>query len=73
MNNFDKAVVIIVTVKNQRSRHLLPVITLLNSQAAAFGLRSVVYVPKIQLDTVTALSDFCEKASMVRLSDMVIY
>lgn len=33
-------------------------------QAAAFGLRSVVYVPKIQLDTVTALSAFCEKASM---------
>ncbi|CAA6656305.1 unnamed protein product [Spirodela intermedia] len=33
-------------------------------QAAAFGLASVVYVPKIQLETVTALSAFCEKASM---------
>ncbi|XP_026662067.2 dihydrodipicolinate reductase-like protein CRR1, chloroplastic isoform X2 [Phoenix dactylifera] len=33
-------------------------------QAAAFGLRSVVYVPKLQLDTVSALSAFCEKASM---------
>jgi hypothetical protein len=34
-------------------------------QAAAFGLSSVVYVPKIELDTVTELSAFCEKASMV--------
>ncbi|URE23254.1 Dihydrodipicolinate reductase, N-terminus [Musa troglodytarum] len=33
-------------------------------QAAAFGLRSVVYVPDIELETVTALSVFCEKASM---------
>ncbi|WOL10587.1 dihydrodipicolinate reductase-like protein CRR1, chloroplastic [Canna indica] len=33
-------------------------------QAAAFGLRSVVYVPEIELETVTALSLFCEKASM---------
>ncbi|TKV98598.1 hypothetical protein SEVIR_9G569900v4 [Setaria viridis] len=33
-------------------------------QAAAFGLSSVVYVPKIELDTVTELSAFCEKASM---------
>ncbi|XP_073001712.1 dihydrodipicolinate reductase-like protein CRR1, chloroplastic [Typha latifolia] len=33
-------------------------------QAAAFGLSSVVYVPKIQLETVTELSGFCEKASM---------
>ncbi|XP_052146680.1 dihydrodipicolinate reductase-like protein CRR1, chloroplastic isoform X3 [Oryza glaberrima] len=33
-------------------------------QAAAFGLNSVVYVPKIELDTVTELSAFCEKASM---------
>ncbi|MQL79688.1 hypothetical protein Taro_012127 [Colocasia esculenta] len=33
-------------------------------QAAAFGLGSVVYVPKIQLETVSALSTFCEKASM---------
>lgn len=33
-------------------------------QAAAFGLRSVVYVPKLPLDTVSALSVFCEKASM---------
>ncbi|XP_020248935.1 dihydrodipicolinate reductase-like protein CRR1, chloroplastic isoform X2 [Asparagus officinalis] len=32
--------------------------------AAAFGLRSVVHVPKLQLDTVSALSGFCEKASM---------
>ncbi|XVF53669.1 hypothetical protein PTKIN_Ptkin05aG0117300 [Pterospermum kingtungense] len=35
-------------------------------QATAFGLKSVVYVPRIKLDTVTALSAFCEKASMVR-------
>lgn len=34
-------------------------------QAAAFGLSSVVYVPKIELETVTELSAFCEKASMV--------
>ncbi|EEE58214.1 hypothetical protein OsJ_09178 [Oryza sativa Japonica Group] len=33
-------------------------------QAAAFGLNSVVYVPNIELDTVTELSAFCEKASM---------
>ncbi|XP_078447949.1 dihydrodipicolinate reductase, bacterial/plant isoform X1 [Wolffia australiana] len=33
-------------------------------QAAAFGLSSVVYVPDIQLETVTALSAFCEKATM---------
>ncbi|KAF9617185.1 hypothetical protein IFM89_035067 [Coptis chinensis] len=33
-------------------------------QATAFGMKSVVYVPKISLDTVTALSAFCEKASM---------
>jgi len=36
-------------------------------QAAAFGLRSIVHVPKLQLDTVSALSVFCEKASMVSL------
>ena len=35
-------------------------------QAAAFGLSSIVYVPKIELDTVTELSAFCEKASMVQ-------
>ncbi|XP_024167942.1 dihydrodipicolinate reductase-like protein CRR1, chloroplastic [Rosa chinensis] len=33
-------------------------------QATAFGMRSVVYVPKIKLDTVSALSALCEKASM---------
>ncbi|RWW61664.1 hypothetical protein BHE74_00031265 [Ensete ventricosum] len=33
-------------------------------EIAAFGLRSVVYVPNIELETVTALSVFCEKASM---------
>ncbi|KAI4969317.1 hypothetical protein ZWY2020_000231 [Hordeum vulgare] len=33
-------------------------------QAAAFGLSSVVYVPKIEMDTVTELSAFCDKASM---------
>ncbi|GAB4826394.1 Dipeptidyl aminopeptidase BIII, variant 2 [Ancistrocladus abbreviatus] len=32
-------------------------------QAAAFGMSSVVYVPRLKLDTVTALSGFCEKAS----------
>lgn len=34
-------------------------------QATAFGMRSVVYVPRIKLETVAALSAFCEKASMV--------
>ncbi|XP_021284430.1 dihydrodipicolinate reductase-like protein CRR1, chloroplastic isoform X2 [Herrania umbratica] len=34
------------------------------SQATAFGLKSVVYVPRIKLDTISALSAFCEKASM---------
>ncbi|KAA8533771.1 hypothetical protein F0562_031288 [Nyssa sinensis] len=33
-------------------------------QATAFGMSSVVYVPRIKLDTVAALSAFCEKASM---------
>ncbi|XAR66204.1 4-hydroxy-tetrahydrodipicolinate reductase [Bertholletia excelsa] len=33
-------------------------------QATAFGMRSVVYVPRVKLDTVSALSVFCEKASM---------
>ncbi|XP_039146730.1 dihydrodipicolinate reductase-like protein CRR1, chloroplastic [Dioscorea cayenensis subsp. rotundata] len=33
-------------------------------QAAAFGLNSIVYVPKIKLETITELSAFCEKASM---------
>ncbi|KAM0926602.1 hypothetical protein ACQ4PT_003621 [Festuca glaucescens] len=33
-------------------------------QAAAFGLSSIVYVPKIEMDTVTELSALCEKASM---------
>lgn len=33
-------------------------------QATAFGMKSVVYVPRIKLDTVSALSAFCEKASM---------
>uniref|UniRef100_A0A0F7H0R6 Dihydrodipicolinate reductase-like protein n=1 Tax=Masdevallia picturata TaxID=125444 RepID=A0A0F7H0R6_9ASPA len=33
-------------------------------QAAAFGLCSIVHVPKIELETVSALSAFCEKASM---------
>ncbi|KAF8379424.1 hypothetical protein HHK36_028859 [Tetracentron sinense] len=33
-------------------------------QATAFGMKSVVYVPRINLDTVAALSAFCEKASM---------
>ncbi|XP_074319647.1 dihydrodipicolinate reductase-like protein CRR1, chloroplastic [Silene latifolia] len=32
-------------------------------QATAFGMRSVVYVPRIQIDTVAALSTFCDKAS----------
>ncbi|RWV92017.1 hypothetical protein GW17_00045653 [Ensete ventricosum] len=34
------------------------------SPTNTFGLRSVVYVPNIELETVTALSVFCEKASM---------
>ncbi|CAI0404231.1 unnamed protein product [Linum tenue] len=33
-------------------------------QATAFGMRSVVYVPRIKVDTVGALSAFCDKASM---------
>uniref|UniRef100_A0A0F7CZ77 Dihydrodipicolinate reductase-like protein n=1 Tax=Francoa sonchifolia TaxID=23250 RepID=A0A0F7CZ77_9ROSI len=33
-------------------------------QATAFGMKSVVYVPRIKYDTVTALSAFCDKASM---------
>nr|XP_048326416.1 dihydrodipicolinate reductase-like protein CRR1, chloroplastic isoform X2 [Ziziphus jujuba var. spinosa] len=33
-------------------------------QAIAFGMRSVVYVPRIEVGTVAALSAFCEKASM---------
>uniref|UniRef100_A0A2P2LSW2 Uncharacterized protein MANES_06G143900 n=3 Tax=Rhizophora mucronata TaxID=61149 RepID=A0A2P2LSW2_RHIMU len=34
-------------------------------QATAFGMKSVVYVPRIKNETVTALSALCEKASMV--------
>ncbi|KAL6659941.1 hypothetical protein ACP70R_002063 [Stipagrostis hirtigluma subsp. patula] len=34
-------------------------------QAAAFGLSTVVHVPKIELDTVTELSAFCEKGCLV--------
>ncbi|XP_057249550.1 dihydrodipicolinate reductase-like protein CRR1, chloroplastic isoform X2 [Beta vulgaris subsp. vulgaris] len=34
------------------------------SQATAFGMKSIVYVPRIELDTVAALSAFCDKASM---------
>uniref|UniRef100_A0A803PS20 Dihydrodipicolinate reductase N-terminal domain-containing protein n=1 Tax=Cannabis sativa TaxID=3483 RepID=A0A803PS20_CANSA len=33
-------------------------------QAIAFGMNSVVYVPRIKPDTISALSAFCEKASM---------
>ncbi|KAM6555944.1 hypothetical protein CsatB_002963 [Cannabis sativa] len=33
-------------------------------QAIAFGMNSVVYVPRIKSDTISALSAFCEKASM---------
>uniref|UniRef100_A0A453J7B7 Dihydrodipicolinate reductase N-terminal domain-containing protein n=1 Tax=Aegilops tauschii subsp. strangulata TaxID=200361 RepID=A0A453J7B7_AEGTS len=33
-------------------------------QAAAFGLSSVVYVPKIEMDTVTELSAFCDKEAL---------
>ncbi|PKU77498.1 Putative 4-hydroxy-tetrahydrodipicolinate reductase 3, chloroplastic [Dendrobium catenatum] len=33
-------------------------------QAAAFGLRSMVHVPKLELEMVSAPSAFCEKASM---------
>ncbi|XP_021892117.1 dihydrodipicolinate reductase-like protein CRR1, chloroplastic [Carica papaya] len=33
-------------------------------QATAFGINSVVYVPRVKLETITALSAFCEKASM---------
>ncbi|XP_022891050.1 dihydrodipicolinate reductase-like protein CRR1, chloroplastic isoform X2 [Olea europaea var. sylvestris] len=34
------------------------------SQATAFGMNSVVYVPRIKMETVSTLSAFCEKASM---------
>ncbi|CAA3001677.1 dihydrodipicolinate reductase CRR1, chloroplastic [Olea europaea subsp. europaea] len=33
-------------------------------QATAFGMNSVVYVPRIKMETVSTLSAFCEKASM---------
>ncbi|KAL3834489.1 hypothetical protein ACJIZ3_009225 [Penstemon smallii] len=33
-------------------------------QATAFGMRSIVHVPQIKMETVSALSAFCEKASM---------
>ncbi|QCE08235.1 dihydrodipicolinate reductase-like protein CRR1, chloroplastic [Vigna unguiculata] len=33
-------------------------------QATAFGMKSIVYVPRIELDTVAALSALCEKATM---------
>ncbi|XP_071724827.1 dihydrodipicolinate reductase-like protein CRR1, chloroplastic [Rutidosis leptorrhynchoides] len=33
-------------------------------QATAFGMNSIVYVPRIKIETVSALSAFCEKASM---------
>ncbi|KAH6783892.1 Dihydrodipicolinate reductase [Perilla frutescens var. hirtella] len=33
-------------------------------QATAFGMKSVVYVPRMKMETVAALSAFCEKASM---------
>ncbi|KAL0294138.1 UNVERIFIED_CONTAM: Dihydrodipicolinate reductase-like protein CRR1, chloroplastic [Sesamum calycinum] len=33
-------------------------------QATAFGMKSVVYVPRLKVETVSALSAFCEKASM---------
>uniref|UniRef100_A0A0F7H0V2 Dihydrodipicolinate reductase-like protein n=1 Tax=Hypseocharis bilobata TaxID=253189 RepID=A0A0F7H0V2_9ROSI len=33
-------------------------------QATAFGMKSVVYVPRINPDTISALSALCEKASM---------
>ncbi|KDP22323.1 hypothetical protein JCGZ_26154 [Jatropha curcas] len=33
-------------------------------QATAFGMKSIVYVPRIKLDTIAALSALCDKASM---------
>ncbi|KAK7270514.1 hypothetical protein RIF29_23720 [Crotalaria pallida] len=33
-------------------------------QATAFGMKSVVYLPRIKSETIAALSAFCEKASM---------
>lgn len=45
----------------------------INYQATAFGMRSVVYVPHIQLETVSALSAFCDKASMVSTGWELIY
>jgi hypothetical protein len=48
--------------------HTVVYLTMVYEQAAAFGLSSVVYVPKIELGTVAELSAFCEKASTVNLS-----
>uniref|UniRef100_M1B4N7 Dihydrodipicolinate reductase n=1 Tax=Solanum tuberosum TaxID=4113 RepID=M1B4N7_SOLTU len=39
-------------------------------QATAFGMNSVVYVPKIKQETVMALSMLCEKASTVRVQGL---
>ncbi|KAL2252529.1 UNVERIFIED_CONTAM: Dihydrodipicolinate reductase-like protein CRR1, chloroplastic [Sesamum indicum] len=33
-------------------------------QATVFGMKSVVYVPRLKVETVSAISAFCEKASM---------
>ncbi|RYR37582.1 hypothetical protein Ahy_A09g042459 isoform B [Arachis hypogaea] len=40
-------------------------------QVTAFGMRSVVHVPRMQLDTVAALSAFCDKATMVSTKNLV--
>lgn len=34
-------------------------------KATAFGMKSVVYVPRIKPETVSALSALCDKATMV--------
>ncbi|PHT87158.1 putative 4-hydroxy-tetrahydrodipicolinate reductase 3, chloroplastic [Capsicum annuum] len=39
-------------------------------QATAFGMNSVVYVPRIKQETVMALSMLCEKASTVRVQGL---
>jgi len=43
------------------------------AQATAFGLKSVVGVPGLEMDVVGALSSFCEKASTVRNGETSLF
>jgi chloroplast NAD(P)H dehydrogenase len=40
-------------------------------KATAFGMKSVVYVPRIKPETVSALSALCDKATMVSTGDVL--